>query len=140
MIVACPACRAQNRLPASRLHDKAKCAACKERLLPLDRPVAITSPEDFDELVRDAPSPVVVDFWAEWCGPCRTVAPELEKLAKSRAGGLVVAKVDTDAVPQIAGRVAIRSIPTFVAFRDGREAARVSGAMPASALVERLGV
>jgi thioredoxin 2 len=140
MIVACPACRAQNRLPAARLHDKAKCAACKERLLPLASPVAITSPEDFDELVRDAPSPVLVDFWAEWCGPCRSVAPELEKLAKSRAGGLVVAKVDTDAVPRIAERFGIRSIPTFIAFRGGRESARVSGAMPASAIVDRLGV
>jgi thioredoxin len=107
-------------------------------LLPLDRPIALSSAADFDELVRGAPLPVLVDYWAEWCGPCRMVAPELEKLAKNRHGKLVVAKVDTDALPDVAARFGIRSIPTMILFRDGAEAERLSGAMPASAIAERL--
>lgn len=84
--------------------------------------------------------PVVVDFWAAWCGPCRAVAPELEKLAGSRAGRVVVAKVDTDAHPELSARFAIRSIPTLVVFKGGREAARVTGAMKAADMAAGLGV
>jgi thioredoxin 2 len=140
MIVACRHCARSNRLPAARLGDRAKCAACKEPLLPLAKPVAIASAEDFDELVRDAKVPVLVDFWADWCGPCRMVAPELEKLASQHQGRLVVAKVDTEALPAVAGRFAIRSIPTMILFRDGREAKRLSGAMPAAAIAQQLGI
>ncbi len=111
--------------------DKARCARCKGPLLPASRPIAIQSAPDFDELVRDAPVPVVVDFWASWCGPCRAVAPEVEKLAGQHAGRAIVAKVDTDALPEVAGRFGIRSIPTMILFRGGREAKRLSGAMPA---------
>jgi thioredoxin 2 len=118
--------------------DKAKCAACKTALLPLNHPIAVRSSEDYDELLRDAPAPVLVDFWAAWCGPCRTVAPELEKIAGERAGRVIVAKVDTEALPEVAGRYGIRSIPTMILFRDGREANRLSGAMPASAIAARL--
>ncbi len=108
--------------------------------MPLDRPIAISSPDDFQELVQSAKVPVVVDFWAAWCGPCRAVAPELEKLAGSRTGRAVIAKVDTDAQPEISARFGIRSIPTLMVFRDGREAARVSGAMKAADIATRLGV
>jgi thioredoxin 2 len=140
MNVACPACAKLNRVPARRLQERARCAACKNPLLPLARPVTVNSVEEFDELIRDAKAPVLVDFWAAWCGPCRAVAPELEKLASQRAGSAVIAKVDTDAQPELSARFGIRSIPTLVMFRDGLEARRISGAMSASAMAAQLGI
>jgi len=140
VIVECPSCEARNRLPASRVKDRAKCAACKAAILPVRHPVALSSDADFDELVQSSPLPVLVDFWADWCGPCRMVAPELEKLAQSREGKLVVAKVDTEALPNVAARFGIRSIPTMVLFEGGREAKRIAGAMPANAIASQLSV
>jgi thioredoxin 2 len=140
VIVACSSCSRPNRLPAARLLDKAHCAACKGPLLPASKPIAVESEEDFEELLREAQAPVVVDFWASWCGPCRAVAPEVEKLAGQRAGSVVVAKVDTDALPDVAGRYGIRSIPTIILFRDSKEAKRVMGAMPASDIAAGLAI
>lgn len=140
MEARCPACAQKNRVPAARVRDKARCAACKAALLPLAAPVAVASAADFDELVRDAPVPVLVDFWADWCGPCHAVAPELEKLARDKTGAVVVAKVDTEALRDVAGRYGIRSIPTMILFSGGKEAKRVSGAMPASAIARELGI
>jgi len=138
MEVACASCSARNRVPAKRLSDKAKCAQCKAALLPLARPVALASAQDFDELVRDSPLPVLVDFWAAWCGPCRMVAPEMEKLARDRSERVLVAKVDTEALPTVAQRFNIRSIPTMILFRGGAEARRLSGAMPAAEISRQL--
>lgn len=138
MEVTCPSCVARNRLPAKRLAERAKCAACKTPLLPLAKPVTIASAQDFDELVRDSPVPVLVDYWAAWCGPCRMVAPELEKVARTHAARVIVAKVDTEALPQVAQRFDIRSIPTLILFRHGTESQRLSGAMPAAEIIKQL--
>lgn len=138
MLIQCPSCSKFNRVPARRAADKANCAACKASLLPLLHPVAVGSSLDFDELVHDSPIPVLVDFWAAWCGPCKMVAPELAKLASTRGGGLIVAKVDTEALPEVAARFRIQGIPTMILFRGGAEATRLSGAMPASAIASKL--
>jgi thioredoxin 2 len=140
MIVSCPSCSSSNRMPAARLGEKAKCGACKTPLLPLTHPVVVGSPLEFDELIREVPVPVLVDFWAAWCGPCRAVAPEMIKIAGERAGKIVVAKLDTDAVPEIASRFGIRSIPTMILFRGGKEVGRLSGARPAAEIMAELAV
>jgi thioredoxin 2 len=131
-IVTCPACGARNRL---RPHATAipRCARCKAPLPWLVDAEAGT----FDEEVR-APVPVVVDFWAPWCGPCRMVSPALERLAQSRAGDVKVVKLNVDDAPELASRYRAMSIPTLVVMRDGEEVDRVVGALPPPELERRL--
>jgi thioredoxin 2 len=135
VIRTCSACGQQNRIPAKHLADRGKCGACKAELPALADPVEVNR-EAFDEIVRDARVPVFVDFWAAWCGPCRMVAPEVKKLATKMAGSAIVLKVDTDAQPEVAGRFGIRSIPTFIVFKDGKPVVRESGARNASGLAD----
>jgi thioredoxin 2 len=139
MIASCPSCGAKNRIPGARVEDRPACGQCKKPIA-LVSPVAVESAADFDALVAASTLPVIVDFWATWCPPCRAVAPELESLAKQRAGSVVVAKVDTEQIPDVASRFQVRSIPTLVRFDGGRETKREMGMMPAREIASRLGL
>lgn len=131
IIVTCPSCGARNRLVYERLSQPVRCASCKTALSAPDAPVDISSTADFDRLVERASIPIVVDYWAPWCGPCRMVAPELKKVAARQAGRALVVKVNTDELADLGERFAIRSIPTLAIFSGGREVSRVAGARPA---------
>jgi thioredoxin 2 len=137
IVVACPSCGQKNRLAYGRLSDAVRCGKCKEPLPPPAAPLDISTSAEFDNLIAHASLPVVVDYWAPWCGPCRMVAPEIEKVAGSRAGQAVVVKVNTDQVPELGERFGIRSIPTLAVFAGGREITRFAGARPAED-IERL--
>jgi thioredoxin 2 len=132
LVIACSACGQKNRLSYERLGLPARCGQCKQDVPPPSTPIEINSAEDFDRLVARASIPVVVDFWAPWCGPCRMVAPELVKVAARGAGRLLVVKVNTDVLTDLGQRMNIRSIPTLAVFVGGREAARTAGARPAA--------
>jgi thioredoxin 2 len=131
VIVTCPACGKHNRVLFGRLSDAVRCGQCKAELGAPAAPVEIAGSADFDRVVSQASVPVVVDYWAPWCGPCRMVAPELKKVAARRAGSILVVKVNTEALPDLGQRYGIRSIPTLAIFARGRELARSTGARPA---------
>ena len=132
VVTSCAACGQKNRLAYERLGDVVRCGKCKQPLPAPTAPVEVSQSTDFDQLVAHAAIPVVVDFWAPWCGPCRMVAPELEKVAARRAGQLIVVKVNTDALADLGQRLRVQSIPTLAVFAGGREVARTAGARPAA--------
>src|SRR5215213_9447443 len=132
IVATCASCGRKNRLLYERLDHQVRCADCKAAIPLPSEPIEITGSKDFDRIVSKASVPVVVDYWAPWCGPCRMVAPELVKVAARANGKFLVVKVNTDALNDLGGRHGIRSIPTMAVFSGGKEVARTVGARPAA--------
>ena len=131
--IACAACGATNRVPAARLAESPSCGRCGAALLP-GEPVELTD-ANFEQVAARTGLPLVVDFWAPWCGPCRMMAPAFAQAAAQLKGRAVLAKVNSDENPGLSARYGIRSIPTLVRLEGGREVNRVSGALPAGQIV-----
>jgi thioredoxin 2 len=130
--IRCPHCGTLNSVDLDRAADGPRCGSCKKPIL-LDRPLKATG-GDFDRTIGASPVPVLVDFFADWCGPCHMLAPVLDSIAQERMGQALVLKVDTEADPQLAMKYNVRALPTIVAFRGGKESGRVVGVQPKPAI------
>jgi len=130
----CTECKTTNRVPVRHLADAGVCGKCRAPLPPHGAPIEIRSADQFDEIIAGSRVPVLVDFWATWCGPCRAVAPEVKKAAHSLAGKAVVLKVDTDELDEVARRYQVSSIPNFAVFHGGRLVRQRAGAVDARQL------
>lgn len=134
VLMKCGACGTTNRMKFASLERATQCGKCHSPLPLPSEPIDVPNAEIFDAATSSSSVPVVVDFWAAWCGPCRMVAPEIKKVATHLAGRALVLKVDTDANEELSARFNIRSIPTIGVFQNGREINRVSGVRPAAAI------
>jgi thioredoxin 2 len=135
MVWACEQCGQKNRLRAADLTAHVRCGKCRHDIGPVARPIEVDA-EMFDEVVREASVPVLVDFWAAWCGPCHMAAPEVQKTAQEAAGRAIVLKVDTDRHPEVAARFHVRGIPNFVVLRNGRPVLQQAGVVPYTTMLQ----
>jgi len=137
VIVACSRCGRKNRVPAERLADRGRCGACGADIAPRGEPIDVDAAE-FEAIVRAARVPVLVDFWAAWCAPCRMAAPEVAKTAKEMAGRALVLKVDTESHPDLAARFGVQGIPNFVVLKGGERVAQQAGLVSSARMQEWL--
>ena len=136
LLLRCQFCDTWNRVDAARAADRPKCGKCAKPML-LDRPFILRE-ETFDRTIQETEIPVFVDFYADWCGPCKMIAPAVDELAADFQGRVLVTKLDTDRAPRISQRLDIRGIPTAIVFMAGAEFARQTGAVPKKVLEEML--
>ena len=127
----CGSCGTKNRVPAEHLADAGRCGVCKAPIPPVSEPIEADE-RSFDEIIARAGVPILVDFWASWCGPCRMAAPEVQTLAREMRGQALVLKVDTEAQPHLAARFGIQSIPNFIVFQGGQPMYQQAGVAPRS--------
>lgn len=134
IVQPCAACGQKNSIPFQHLGKTGRCGRCKADLSPTAAPVEVSAEGDFQKLIAESPLPIVVDFWASWCGPCLRVAPELEKVAANNAGKFLVVKVNTETLPALSAKYQVQSIPTMVVMSGGKEVTRTMGAQPAASI------
>jgi thioredoxin 2 len=133
LIRNCPSCARSNRIPARHLSDSGKCGACKAELPALGEPLEVNE-EQFGEIIRESKVPVLTDFWAAWCGPCRMAAPHVTQTARDMAGRAIVLKVDTERYPGLASQYNVRSIPNFAVFSRGQLRFQQAGLVDAATM------